>query len=80
MQAICTPFFFIPYPLFYNTQHPFVAWSSYATHPATEPKTPLKTPQKNHYKPRFSHTIRNTLIINNYALVFQNLLFCIPKA
>ena len=46
MQAICTPLFFILYPLFYNTQHPFVAWPSYATHPATEPKTHLKAPQK----------------------------------
>ena len=35
---------------------------------------------KNHYKPRFSYTTRNKLIINNYALAFQNLLFRIAKA
>ncbi|BAR97041.1 hypothetical protein PI172_2313 [Prevotella intermedia] len=40
----------------------------------------MKAPQKSHYKLQLSHTARNTLITNNYALVFQNLLFRIPKA
>ena len=43
-------------------------------------KNILESIIKNHYKLRISHTTRNTLITNNYALTFQNLLFRIPKA
>ena len=48
--------------------------------PRNRTKNTLESITKNHYKLRISHTTRNTLITNNYALTLQNLLFGIAKA
>ena len=80
MQSTCTPLFLYPLtPLF---QHPAYSCCSVIVCPlpCNRTKNTLENTTKNHYKPRFSYTTRNTLIINNYALAFQNLLFRIPKA